>query len=939
MNAYSILQNYDNVKTSDPNYQLIQNSLAAKQNKIDTNRAKLQNLYDQFSMLKVHNDVDQEYIENRLESVRDIANKYANMDLSDSTFATSLMANVSQVLDEKVKNAVVSTKLIEAEDAQWAKAKAEKPDTYSDLNRSYALSKSDRGSYENAQEAGAVYRGGAGFIEYRDLSKKLMENIPKLQDMLKAEWIETGPGQGYFQSQDTYESIPRDKMNQALELVFDEKDKKQIRINGWGEYDQVPDEVLKEEWDNKFQPEIEDTNERIQALEDLKRDPLNKDKIAEIDATLAQYQNKKADLENYTFENMYKTVGREGVYTTLYNSKFKDQILDSYSYEPRLIDRKIDEVQKANVEFQHKLQQEEEKNKQWEMDYALRYSKEAREQMKFEAEFGGAGGAGQNASDFNVVDYQEVTKDASISSVEEFTKEQDTVIRTAKNTLKSIVGRDLTNKEFQEVSRQLSPGNVDPDEVAQITIGGKKYDVDMNKYYDRFLNLYNYGLNDSPYKKEYTKDLKNAVWQTASDLGKLSVRGTGAVNEHLPNIQVKIVQNKKGGFEVVKNSNPNTNYYAYLVNKKGKHDANSKNPGLTPAEVKTLEMYTSMSLIMDDEQEPKHTKGVYRFMADETLKGVNTNGYLLTYDQIKTKGANTKNKKVIQVLNNAYEKDDLSDMGYYDTNYRDKQGKNTDLGDYETRLQKRLKSVDERFERRLEPVYAEKQVSVMSTQPKTHAHNVLTEIVSAKTGLKMDHKYPIRVERVYGEGGKIDPNFVQVSYTDVRTKDGVKHAEEKTMRVESSILQKRGVAPFGSTERTPYRAELGESAALIPLGNNSISNTKKQIIRSKNGGLPTDKVNADFYRQLNPNQGQAVKSIMTDYQKGSYIFKIEPVQGNYHHTVSKRNKDGELEIIHLDPTPVGPKIYEGEVKTLTTNSYVSNETLLLDFIANQIENL
>jgi len=189
MNAYGIIHNFDTQNLYRPDFNFINSALSYKQTKYDANNAKLQNLYDQYSLLKVHNDVDQEYVEKRLEAVRDITNKYGSMDLSDDNFASSLMGTVSQVLDEKVKNAVLSTQLINSEDAQWAKMKETKPDVYSDLNRAYAIEHSDRRSYESAQQAGTVYRGGAGFIEYRDLSKKLMDNIPKTRFIIIASFI------------------------------------------------------------------------------------------------------------------------------------------------------------------------------------------------------------------------------------------------------------------------------------------------------------------------------------------------------------------------------------------------------------------------------------------------------------------------------------------------------------------------------------------------------------------------------------------------------------------------------------------------------------------------------------------------------------------------------------------------------------------------------
>lgn len=190
MNSRSILHNYDNAQLYTPDFQFIQQALAFKQNKIDVNKQKIYNLYDQMAMLKVDKDVDQEYINRRLEQAKALTNRYASGDLSDDNFASSIMANIGQIVDGKVKNAVLSTRLREAEDKVWKDVQEKSPDKYSANNQRYAIAKSDRAAYLASQEAGALYKGGAGFIEYRDLGKKLMDNIDKIQSRAKLKWID-----------------------------------------------------------------------------------------------------------------------------------------------------------------------------------------------------------------------------------------------------------------------------------------------------------------------------------------------------------------------------------------------------------------------------------------------------------------------------------------------------------------------------------------------------------------------------------------------------------------------------------------------------------------------------------------------------------------------------------------------------------------------------
>ena len=51
----------------------------------------------------------------------------------------SIISNISQVADENVKNAVMSTRLYRAEMAEWEKAKKDSPDKYSQVNHAYAM--------------------------------------------------------------------------------------------------------------------------------------------------------------------------------------------------------------------------------------------------------------------------------------------------------------------------------------------------------------------------------------------------------------------------------------------------------------------------------------------------------------------------------------------------------------------------------------------------------------------------------------------------------------------------------------------------------------------------------------------------------------------------------------------------------------------------------
>jgi hypothetical protein len=590
-NAFSFLHNYKDNPIYSPDYNFLQTALSYKQNKLDTNRAKLQNLADQYSMLNVHNDVDKKYLEDRLEQVLNITNKYANMDLSDDNFAKSLMANVDQVLDDKVKNAVVSTKIIEAEDKVWKSWRDKADGKYSERNHAYALAQSDRGRYEASKEAGAMYKGGAGFIEYRDLSKKLMDNIDKISKNLQAEWIEQGPQQGYFRSLVTKEAIDRNKMEGAISLLFDEKDKKQIGINAWSTYDDKDDAIIKEDWDRQYKPELDFAEKRVKELEVLREDKNSGISKQEIDDELNAWTAKRDKLKNYTYDEVAKTYGREGAYQALYNSKYMDTILDTYSYEPRVIDIKLDQVHAEGIKFAQKIKNDE---RNYELSKAKFLYQVEKDQQKAQA---------TDETRFVTSENVQDTPDADLlkNEIQTIQAEESAAIKDMTNL---FGGKRVAVEDYKALKSQLSDmGNLIGKTV---TIGGKDVRVtrDNIAIFDRFKNNV---LEDSESEKALKSKLSNSVNTTINKLRQVTqAYYDGREVDMNPNELIeptfKLIKDPKTGkVSKVPLDNPNSKNFQRLLRK--------KESDLTPSEKLTLEAYTTMALVGDaDIKMPKEVK-------------------------------------------------------------------------------------------------------------------------------------------------------------------------------------------------------------------------------------------------------------------------------------------------------------------------------------------
>jgi hypothetical protein len=342
-NAYSILHNYDQ-PVYTPDFNLITTALNAKQSKLDENRGKLQSMFDQFSMLDIARGVDQEYTEDRLTKVRDLVNQSAAGDLSSDSLFRAIASNADQFIDDKVINSVVSTKRYRSEVAEWEEMKKKHPDKYSDVNRQYAMRAvqpwiSQQGEYA---EAGATYRGGAGFIEFTDVNKIFNEAIPKIEKMLNVKWTEIGQGNGYFRTLDTYEELSADKLNQALDGLLGQKERTQMRINGWSQYKDVPDQFLKQAYESERDSIIKANNSQIESYDSIinsnSTSPAEKEEAKRLKKQLEDYNKSEASVPS--FEAALEGMGRDGLTELLHTKQFKNSFIQAYSKPPRLVDSK-----------------------------------------------------------------------------------------------------------------------------------------------------------------------------------------------------------------------------------------------------------------------------------------------------------------------------------------------------------------------------------------------------------------------------------------------------------------------------------------------------------------------------------------------------------------------------------------------------------------------
>ncbi len=371
-NAYSILHNYDRPLYA-PNYQLIASAMQYKQGKLDANRARLQTVADQIGFADVAKGEDKEYVENRLQSAVDIANKYAALDLSSSSLTNQLIGKVAEVVDDNVKNAVLSTKVYRSEQAEWAKMQEEKPELYSEDNYQFAMRGAN--AWLNDGKYGTKYNGGGGFIAYDNYGKRVQDNIIEIAKQLEATFVYQENGAGMFVDNVTGKEVDRGRLEAAIDGVIGDTGREQMKREAWNRSRFVDDEALKNQYDATYLPKMEEAERYVVNLKAMISRETDPNKKKQLQTSLDNWSNMKNMMVSQTYEG----IGKEEAFYRLHSNNFKDSYLDAYSYDPIVIKREVDQNHVKTVEFQEKV-------REFELEFDLKERKFTLEQEKFDLE-------------------------------------------------------------------------------------------------------------------------------------------------------------------------------------------------------------------------------------------------------------------------------------------------------------------------------------------------------------------------------------------------------------------------------------------------------------------------------------------------------------------------------------------------------------------------
>lgn len=604
--SYSPQISYEGFQKYTPNFQLISTALQYKQGKLDANRQKLQAVRNQFGMLDVAKDADEKYLDERLQQVTDITNQYASGDLSSDALANSLIANVGQVLDKNVKNAVLSTKILRSEQSEWAKHREKADGKYNDNNYAYAMRRAN--AWMNDNTVGTTYGGGGGFIEYVDVQDKILKALPEIQKQATFELPRRVDDGTIFGSIVTEKSIDRGKMDSALSMILDDKARQQLQINAWAQYDNLPDETVRQQYEEFTQAQLDSTDSSLKQYRDRLELATDPEEISQLKYAIESHKARRDSIESVDFDS----VGKQNAYTTMYMDKFKNDYLDAFSYAPVVIDIKVDESTKASLEFEETVRNH------------LKMEEIA--EMKAVADIAKAKGDTAVSQTTGAITNATLVDQAGMGGGTQYSLSDESGLSSAQKTeneaitgMNSILKYGVNPDDYVEIAKNMKDLAGKAARGESITIKGQKISVKDNL--KTLLKFQNQVLNVSPERKEIRQNLRNAVDQVIFSLSMSASSSDASFDvQELPKYQWKFVKGADGRLVKAPLKNPKENYYATLLSKKG-----AGKQALTEEEEATLKAYTSFHLIADPDIAAlgKAEKSeLFKTLRDDVLKNV-----------------------------------------------------------------------------------------------------------------------------------------------------------------------------------------------------------------------------------------------------------------------------------------------------------------------------
>lgn len=295
-NAYSVPQSMGQY-VEPVNLNLVNAALSSKQQKYDYNVAKIDSLLSEFGNVDLVRDEDKKYLSDRIDAALLSVNQIQQRgDLSKNNLTREITNQVTSVIDDRVLEQASNTKRYRAFEQSVAERREKKPESYSDINYSFARQTSGLNDYlENKSDS----FNNLQYVEYKDVNKRINDLVLDLNSKSPEQVIETpfldenGLPTGYMIKK-TKKNLTPDEIRSVAESQLDASFMQQVEINGWYNSNGYDQKVLGENLDSILGGRVRDIDSQILKL---KRDKDNGIADSTADVQIQSLENSKVNVQ------------------------------------------------------------------------------------------------------------------------------------------------------------------------------------------------------------------------------------------------------------------------------------------------------------------------------------------------------------------------------------------------------------------------------------------------------------------------------------------------------------------------------------------------------------------------------------------------------------------------------------------------------------------
>lgn len=359
-NAYSIQRNRQGwIDPQDQEFTL--KALMFKQQKYDSNRAKVDAVVEQYKSLQLARGVDKDYLNERLNYIFDNINS-GNNDFSSNAFTASINNYIGEALDDNVMTAIQETAKIRKYQEDVTKLKEKNPELYNPLNEAYGLAPAQE--YLQNTEAGAKINGNLMYTPYKDIEGEVNKWLTDIQMKAKDGKIQIPDEHGRIKEITINGKSSQELRDLALGYIGNRYDD-QLKVNVWGNtggFKNLQPQI--ESAISGYDATIEAQNKAIieaktkltGPLSDAEKDVL-KDSIKAAENQLLQLNQMKQSLQDnpvgaLVYLEKQKIAGRSGAALGVLRTESIEYKADDYYFKTR-------EAALNEQKFQHDIVKEE----------------------------------------------------------------------------------------------------------------------------------------------------------------------------------------------------------------------------------------------------------------------------------------------------------------------------------------------------------------------------------------------------------------------------------------------------------------------------------------------------------------------------------------------------------------------------------------------------